>query len=89
MIRLCPCEEWFAPLLFAFSNLSIDSLHAGQYFLCLLSSAGFSKKNQKSLSGTLSDVSLGLVPDQDRHFDGTYLGANFLQRLSAEDKSLP
>ena len=32
-------------------------------------------------------VSNGLDPDQDRHFVGPDLGPNYLQRLSADDKS--
>ena len=34
-------------------------------------------------------VSNSLAPDQARHFVGPDLGPNCLQRLSADDKSLP
>ena len=34
-------------------------------------------------------VSNSLDPDQAQHFDWPYLGPNFLQRLSADSKSLP
>ena len=55
----------------------------------LLSSAGFSKKkkSKKSFMNTIR-VSNSLIPDQDRHFVGPDLGANFLHRLSADDKNL-
>ena len=54
----------------------------------LLSSAGFfqnllfSKESSQSIR-----VPKGLDPDQNRHSVGLDLGKNYLQRLSADDKS--
>ena len=44
--------------------------------------------SQKVLSGTLSRVSKGLDPDNDRRFAGPDLGPNCLQRLSVIKKEL-
>ena len=57
--------------------------------MLLLSSAELFQNQlfQKILSGTLSDLSNSLDPDQDRHFVGPDLGPYCLQRLSADDRS--
>ena len=54
-----------------------------------MSSADFFKNHlfREIISGTLSGMSKGLDPDQDRHFVGLDLDRNCLQRLSADDKS--
>ena len=57
--------------------------------MLLLSSAELFQNQlfQKILSGTLSDLSNSLDPDQDRQNVGPDLGPNCLQRLSADDRS--
>ena len=61
----------------------------GNVFMLLLSSADFFFKVnifKKSFRNTIR-LSNGFDPDQDRHFVGTDLSPNCLQRLSADDQS--
>ena len=57
--------------------------------MVLLSSAAFFeiKFSKKIVQENYQTVSNGLGPDQDRRSVGPILGPNFLQRLSADDKS--
>ena len=66
----------------------INSMHAGKFFMILLS-ADFFKINlfSKNSFRTAFRVSNGLDPDQDRHYVGPDLGPKCLQRISADDKS--
>ena len=55
----------------------------------LLSSAHFFQKYFfQKIFGNMIRVSNGLDPDLDRHFAGPDLGPNYLQRLSADDKTI-
>ena len=66
-----------------------NSLHAGEFFMLLLSSAVFSKLTfSKNSFRNTTRVSTSLDPDQDRHSVGPDLGPNCLQGLLADDKSL-
>ena len=69
--------------------LFVLTLHAGYFFMLLLSSVDFFQNYpfQDVLSGTLPECQTFLDPDQDRHSVGPDLDPNCLQRLSADDKS--
>ena len=65
------------------------SLHAGYFFLLLLSSADFFSKltfSKSSFRDTIR-VANGLLPNQDRRSVGPDLCPSCLQRLSADDTS--
>ena len=63
----------------------INSLHAKYFSRPLLSSADFFTKLTFSIVfRNTSRVSNGLYPDQNRRSDGTELGPNYLQMLSAD-----
>ena len=67
----------------------INSLHAGLFFMILLSSADLFSKftfSKHSFRNTIRE-SNSLDPDQDRHSVVPDLGPSCLQRLSADEKS--
>ena len=53
----------------------INSMHAGKFFMILISADAFRASNS-------------LDPDQDQHYVCPDLDPNCLQRISADDKSL-
>ena len=65
---------------FIMLNSLASSLHAGYFFMLLVSSADFFSKNAISVSNSLD-------PDQDQHSVSADPGPNCLQRLSADGKS--
>ena len=67
---------------------NFSSLHAGLFFMLLLSSADFFQ-NYLNYFSNINRVSNGLDPDQDQQSVGPDLGPNCFQSLSADDKSLP
>ena len=69
--------------------IQLNALHAGNFFYIFLSSADIFQNHffsNNSFRNTIR-VTNSLYPDQARHFVGPDLDPNYLQRISADDRS--